>query len=100
MSPMLDSTIIGGAASQDGRLGGPSRDELEATAREFESVFLAQMLRGMTGDLEGDGPLGGGDGDPFRSMLTDEIAKLISRAGGVGVGDAVLQEMLKMQEVA
>jgi Rod binding domain-containing protein len=33
-------------------------------------------------------------------MLRDEYAKLVSRSGGVGVADAVLREMLKMQEVA
>jgi Rod binding domain-containing protein len=33
-------------------------------------------------------------------MFNDEIAKLISRSGGVGVADAVLKEMLKAQEVA
>jgi hypothetical protein len=31
-------------------------------------------------------------------MLQDEYAKLISRSGGIGIGDAVLREMLRMQE--
>ena len=31
-------------------------------------------------------------------MLQDEYAKLISRSGGIGIADAVLREMLKMQE--
>ena len=33
-------------------------------------------------------------------MFNDELAKLISRSGGVGVADAVLKEMLKSREVA
>jgi Rod binding domain-containing protein len=33
-------------------------------------------------------------------MFDDEIAKLISRSGGVGVADAALNEMLKAQELA
>lgn len=88
-------------------LGGPAgaganqrSDQLREVAQEFEAIFLAQMLASLTSDLEGGGPLGGQEGDPFRQMLTDEIAKVISRAGGIGVGDAVLKEMLKLQEVA
>ena len=73
--------------------------QLRQVAQEFEAVFLAQMLASLTRDLEGEGPLGGSEGDPFRQMLGQEIAKVISRAGGIGVGDAVLKEMLKLQEV-
>lgn len=83
----------------EGQAGAAGTGRLKESALEFEAVFLAQMLRSLTSDLEGsDGPLGGGEGDPFRSMLTDEIGKLISRAGGIGVADAILQEMLRMQE--
>lgn len=76
-------------------------EALREAAQDFEALFLAQMLAGMTKGLAADGPmLGGGDADPFRHMLTDEIGKLISRSGGVGVADAILREMLKVQEVA
>jgi peptidoglycan hydrolase FlgJ len=70
---------------------------VEEAARDFEAVFLAQYLRSM---FEGvDGGLSGPGADAYKDMLTDEYAKLISRAGGIGVGDAVLREMLKLQEV-
>ena len=72
--------------------------EMRRTAQELEGVFLAQLLRGLTAGLGGPGQLGDQD-DPFASMLQDEYAKLISRSGGIGIADAVLREMLKMQEV-
>jgi peptidoglycan hydrolase FlgJ len=83
----------------------PARDlagheRLRETAQEFEAVFISQMLRALTEGVEGEGPLGGGEGDPFRGLLGDEIGKLISRSGGVGVADGILKEMLRMQEVA
>lgn len=73
--------------------------EMEKAAQEFEAVFLAQILNGLTSGLEGDGPLSGAESDPFASMLQDEYARMISKSGGVGVADAVLKEMLKMQEI-
>lgn len=72
---------------------------MKRAAEEFEAVFLAQMLRGLTSGLSGQGLLGDRD-DPFATMLQDEYAKLISRTGGIGLADAVLREMLKMQEAA
>ena len=73
---------------------------LREAAEEFEAVFLAQLLQTMTRGLAGDGPLGSGGADPFRDLLNQEVARAISRAGGIGVAATVLQEMLKLQEVS
>jgi Rod binding domain-containing protein len=41
---------------------------------------------------------GGGTGeDMFKSLLAEEMAKQVSKAGGIGVAAAVQKEMLKMQ---
>lgn len=99
MSDAVHSAAVRPASATAAEPAG--REALRRTAEEFEAVFLAQMLNGMTSGLSGDGPFfGGEEGGPFRSMLTDEVAKLISRSGGVGVADAILQEMLKLQEMA
>ena len=91
-------TGIGGIQGANSK-SGPSKAEMEKVAQEFEAVFLAQILNGLTSGLEGDGPLAGAESDPFASMLQDEYAKMISKSGGVGISDAVLKEMLKMQEI-
>jgi Rod binding domain-containing protein len=99
MASLTRSTIAGPAAHEAaGRA--QATLEMRRAAEEFEGVFLAQILRGLTEGLTGPGPLGAGKDDPFASMLQDEYAKLISRSGGIGVADAVLREMLRMQEVA
>jgi len=67
---------------------------LRHAAQEFEAVFLAQVLSRLNPGLEGD------EQTPFHDMFNDELARLISRSGGVGVADAVMKEMLKSQEVA
>jgi peptidoglycan hydrolase FlgJ len=78
---------------------------MHRAAQDFESVFIGQLLSGLTeglggGGLAGGGPLGGGEDDPFASMLRDEYGKMISRRGGIGIGiaDAVLRELLRAQE--
>ena len=72
---------------------------LRETAEEFESVFLAQVLQTMQIGLAGPGPMSDGDNEAWSGMLQEEYAKLISKSGGIGVADALLREMLKMQEV-
>jgi len=75
--------------------GRPANDAaLRHAAQEFEAVFLAQVLAKLNQGLGGD------EQTPFHDMFNDELAKLISRSGGVGVADAVMKEMLKSQEVA
>jgi peptidoglycan hydrolase FlgJ len=73
---------------------------LRETAQEFEALFVAQMLATMTQGL-GLGLAGqSGQSDIYQDMFNQEVGKLISRAGGIGVADAILREMLKMQELA
>jgi Rod binding domain-containing protein len=66
-------------------------------ANDFEAIFLQQMLSAMREGLSEDSPLGGPD-SAFGSLLISEQAKLISRAGGIGVADQILGELLKLQE--
>ncbi len=74
-------------------------EKARESAEEFEAVFLSQMLATMTSELGGAGGVAGESNDIYRDMFTQEVAKMISRSGGIGVADTVLQEMLKIQEI-
>lgn len=74
------------------------RGQIKQTAQDFESTFLSVMFQQMFSGLPTDGPFGGGAGEEmFRSVLTDAMAKQVSKAGGVGVAASVEREMLKLQ---
>ncbi len=76
---------------------GGDRARAKEIANDFEAVFLQQMLSAMRQGLSEDSPLGGPD-SAFGSLIVSEQAKLISRAGGIGVADQILGELLKLQE--
>jgi len=79
--------------------GGNMR-QMRQVAKDFESVFIAQMLQPMFQDIRPEAPFGGGTGeDVWRGMQVQEYGKAISEAGGIGIADAVLREMIKMQEM-
>lgn len=74
-------------------------DEARRAAEEFESVFLAEMLAPMFEGLSTDGLGGGGMGEQmFRPMLVERYAESITRAGGVGIADSIVRELMRMQE--
>lgn len=91
-TPVTDRSATAGRAND--------RAALEAAAQDFEALFLAQVLRSLAAGLQGEGPLGGSEADPFRDLLGDAYARLIARAGGIGLADAVLRELVRVQETS
>ncbi|MEZ5939254.1 MAG: rod-binding protein [Hyphomonadaceae bacterium] len=75
-----------------------TREQAAGVAKEFERMFLAEMLQPMFEGLKTDGPFGGGTAEAmFRPMMIDQYADAISQAGGVGIADAVMTEILRLQ---
>lgn len=75
-----------------------TREQAAEVARQFERMFIAEMLQPMFAGIETDGPFGGGNAEAtFRPMLLDQYADAISRGGGIGIADKVMAEILKMQ---
>jgi len=80
---------------------GPSADaaKMRAAAEEFEAVFLGQILENMFQGIPTDGPFGGGHGESvYRSLMLQEYGKVIAQRGGIGIADAVMRELIKLQE--
>ena len=97
--PILHAgTLASQKASGSQAPDSPTMAQAKEAAEEFEAVFLSQMLATMTQELGGPGEVAGGNG-VYRDMFNQEVAKMISRSGGIGVADTILQEMLKTQEI-
>lgn len=85
------------ALSEAGQSGDLSR--LEAAAREFEAVFITEMLKPMFSGLEVDPMFGGGKGEEiFRGMMLTEYGKMLSQTGGIGIAEKVQEELIRIQE--
>lgn len=112
MSSAISATeSIGTQASEGIRLRGGmmalnqrktySDEELTDKAKEFESVFISQMLGHMFDGIETNEMFGGGEGEEvYKSFMIDEYSKMIVNTGGIGVADHVKAEMIRMQEVS
>lgn len=75
-------------------------EKIQATAKEFEAVFIAEMLRPMFETVESDEMFGGGNAeDTWKGLLVDEYGKGIANAGGIGLADHITAAMIQMQEM-
>ncbi len=68
----------------------------DKVARDFEAMFLSNMLQPMFAGLHSEkGIFGGREGEStFQPMLVDEYAKAIARRGGLGIADTIKRQIL------
>ena len=108
----MDSSVLTSTLSQSAHqkvalakasvtANGQSKDAALKAAKEFESVFLTNMLEGMFEGVKTDGPFGGGHSEKvYRSLMVGEYAKEMSANGGLGIADQVYRELLAIQEAS
>lgn len=76
------------------------RQQARAKAEEFESVFLNTFVEQMFSGIKTEGPFTGGSSeDIYRSMMSEQYAKSISKSGGIGLADHIYSEILKAQQI-
>lgn len=78
-----------------------TNEQIEGAAKEFEAVFVSEMLKPMFEGLELEAPFGGGKGEEvFNSFLLQEYGKMVAQTGTIGIADHVKQELINIQEQA
>lgn len=80
----------------------PAKAKAKQQADEFETMFLEQMTERLFATTDTEGPMGenGTGGGIYRSMMTQQYAKQIQRAGGIGLSDQIMRGLLQVQEQA
>lgn len=74
---------------------------IDETAKEFEAMFMTEMLRPMFEDIKPDPTFGGGRGEEmFQSMMLDEYGKNMAAQGTLGIADLVKEQLIEMQSKA
>jgi flagellar protein FlgJ len=97
--PTLPATQAPGTAAPNAALGTQDPSGAGKVAQDFEAFFLAQAMDAMFAGVETDKLFGGGSGENvYRSLLSQEYAKVAAKSGATGIADAVQREILRMQE--
>ncbi|NWG91337.1 MAG: rod-binding protein [Parvularculaceae bacterium] len=71
---------------------------VDAAARDFEAVFIAQMLAPLFSSVETPAIAGGGKSEAFfKSLLQESYAKAMAERGGFGLADHVKASLISLQ---
>ena len=75
-------------------------DRAKAQAVELEGVFLNTLMKEMFSSIEtSKDSFGGGFAEEtWRGMQAEQMADAMARAGGIGLADAILADLLAVQE--
>lgn len=97
-NPLFETTTL--ALQNAGpRLQPGATNATRETAEDFEAFFLSQIFAQMFQGVDVDPVFGGGPGETiFRSLMIEEYGKAVAKNGGVGIADAVMQELIALQE--
>jgi flagellar protein FlgJ len=71
-------------------------------AEELEGVFLNTLMKEMFASIESDADAFGGGfaEETWRGMQAEQFAAALAEAGGVGLADAIVANLLTVQEAA
>lgn len=95
---VLRSSTVGATST---RKTSASKGDVEKTAKDFEAVFMAQMLKPMWDGIETDGMFGGGPGeDVMRDLLVQEYGKAMVRNDRHGLSPDIMNAMIRMQDAS
>lgn len=91
------SPAAGNGLSSPAQMG-----HLRAQAEELEGVFLNTLMKEMFSSLHSDSDaMGGGFGeDTWRGMQAEQMADAVAKAGGIGLADSLMADLLKLQEAS
>lgn len=65
-------------------------------AQDFEALFVHQILASMRqASVAGGGLLSGSGQKLYQDMMDDEVARAVSRAGGLGLADLLVRDILR-----
>ena len=72
--------------------------KIDEAAKEFEAMFVAEMLKPMFEGLDPDPLFGGGKTEEiFGGFMREEYGKMISQSGQFGIADQVKQQLIELQ---
>ena len=67
-----------------------------ALAKQFESIFVNQLMKSMRETLPKEGMLSSFSGDMYNSMFDQEVAGEMSKGRGMGLADVLYTQLSRM----
>ena len=73
-------------------------EELMSVSRQFESIFVHQMLKSMRSTVQKSGLLDSHATRMYESMHDQELASLMSEKRSIGLADMVYKDLIRLEK--
>jgi Rod binding domain-containing protein len=93
--PRLSPTAASHKADGAGPSHGRGTERLLAACREFESLFISQLLKAMRATVPKSGFLSGGATENMLTAMRDtHLSRQLSRSGGIGLAEMLRRKLI------
>ena len=95
----INNAIAGTKSGASGKtLDQKELDRLDDVAKDFEAMFVSEMMKPMFEGIKPDETFGGGKTEEvFNGLLLQEYGKLMAETGQLGIAKHVKAELIRMQ---
>ena len=88
------SSVVGGTGATTGTAAsGSSQEQVSKVAKQFEAVFLRQMIGSMRQASLSDGLFDSSAEDQFRDMGDAKLADSMAGKGGFGIAEMLTRQL-------
>jgi Rod binding domain-containing protein len=85
-------------SSTDKKMSDKDMKRFDEVSKDFEAMFVTEMMKPMFEQIKPDERFGGGKGEEiFSGMMLQEYGKMMAETGQLGIADSVKQELIRMQ---
>lgn len=95
----MQPTVNSAKTNRDNVASDARKAKLEQACRDFESLFVHQMMKQMRRTVPQGALFSGGSAEKMvASMLDGEIAKNVSEQRGIGLAPALIRQLVELSE--
>ena len=96
--PQMEQNRLTGLMAQANLDKNNTNEELMSLSRQFESIFIHQLLKSMRSTVQKSGLFESHATRMYESMHDQELAGLMSEKRSIGLADIVYKDLLRMEE--
>ena len=75
-----------------------TNEQLKSVSREFESIFVQQLLKSMRSTVQKSGLFDSHATRMFESLHDEEMAKLMSDQKGIGLAKIIYEDLVRLED--
>ena len=96
--PQMEQNRLTGLMAQANLDKNNTNEELMSVSRQFESIFIHQLLKSMRSTIQKSGLFESHATRMYESMHDQELASLMSEKRSIGLADIIYKDLLRMEE--